>query len=308
MEGMEKFSKVFQGWFMKNSRLITALLAATLIISCAPVQAKEPKGHLSKLKKTLDDSLDRFKRCIKREKCTRKEKLKVVRDALAVLALVGGGWYLAKRYLPMLHPRTISDEKFSHIITSGIAAGLPEVAKEYLRKALTERNDDYLAMFWIGRILGTGRIADKDWQHQERFSKTPDMHSSLSISGTSPLLQAVNNINYDLAENILKLAVSSADRPEGSAELIKAIMNEKRSDPLFQITYLLARRNGSYYKDFLPDLNNSDSKSEISRILVTVNQDPEQIRRLKNFVGQLGMDHWQIDDIIITLVEWVKKH
>ncbi len=72
-----------------KKNLITVLLAATIMVSYAPIQAEEPKARLRVVKKTLDDSLDRFKRCM-RGKCTRKEKIKVARDVgIAALAVVG---------------------------------------------------------------------------------------------------------------------------------------------------------------------------------------------------------------------------
>ena len=86
---------------MKKTRLIAALLAASFIIGCTPVQAEGPRGRLRKVKKQLDESLNRFKRCM-RGKCTRKEKIKVARDvgiaaAAAVLAVVGATVYAGKR-------------------------------------------------------------------------------------------------------------------------------------------------------------------------------------------------------------------
>ncbi len=74
---------------MKKTRLTAALLAATIMVSYAPVQAEEPRERLRAVKKQLDESLDRFKCCM-RGKCTREEKIKVARDVgIAALAVVG---------------------------------------------------------------------------------------------------------------------------------------------------------------------------------------------------------------------------
>ena len=85
---------------MKKTRLIAALLAASFIIGCTPVQAEGPRGRLRKVKKQLDESLNRFKRCM-RGKCTRKEKIKVARDvgiaaAGAVLAIATAAHFVKK--------------------------------------------------------------------------------------------------------------------------------------------------------------------------------------------------------------------
>ncbi len=74
---------------MKKTRLIAALLVATITAGSVSVQAEAPKGRLRVVKKQLDEGLDRFKRCM-RGKCTREEKFKVVRDvSVAALAVVG---------------------------------------------------------------------------------------------------------------------------------------------------------------------------------------------------------------------------
>ena len=78
---------------MKNSRLIAALLAATLMISCVPVQAEEQKGRLSAVKKQLDESWNRFKRCLK-GKCTRSENLKATRDVIIAASAVIAAIYV----------------------------------------------------------------------------------------------------------------------------------------------------------------------------------------------------------------------
>ncbi len=293
---------------MKNSRLIAVFLAATLMISCAPVQAVEQKSRLSKVKKQLNESLDRFKRCI-RGKCTRKEKIKVARDvgiaAAAVLAMVGGGylaWTVASKKHSVLPQRTITDEEFSRRVDF---AKLPFfhalwAAQDDLRRAFTQRDDDALAMLWILRSFGPGRAIKDGF--------------TTAILPDSPLLEAADRIHYNLAKNVLKLAVSG----ESWADLIRMIMAEKGTDPFFQIAYLFAQ--SERFWRYLPHLTVDEASRKTQQILQRVN-DPLQITRLKNNITRLFSRHdwyrWQdftteITDntkaIIKELDQWVKTH
>ncbi len=79
---------------MKKTHLIIAVLAATIMISSIPLHAREGRIRRAtriakeKATKQLDESLDRFKRCIKLQ-CTRWEALKAGRDVIiAVSALI----------------------------------------------------------------------------------------------------------------------------------------------------------------------------------------------------------------------------
>lgn len=98
---MQNFKTYSQRIYMKK-HFMAVILAATFTLSAVPAQAPEaPKGRLKSIKKQLDESLDRFKRCM-RGKCTGKEKLKVARDvtiaAITLLAVVGLG-YIGAAYL-----------------------------------------------------------------------------------------------------------------------------------------------------------------------------------------------------------------
>lgn len=104
---------------MKKTHLITAALATAIMVSSVPLHAREgrisratriAKEKVSAAKekaiKQLDESLDRFKRCIKLQ-CTRGEALKAGRDvtiaiATLIAAMYGTGTVLQipkKKYL-----------------------------------------------------------------------------------------------------------------------------------------------------------------------------------------------------------------
>ena len=90
---------------MKKTHLIIAVLAAAIMVSSVPLHARE--GRISKARrivkekvsaakekatKQLDESLDRFKRCIKLQ-CTRWEALKAARDVTIAAAAVIAAMY-----------------------------------------------------------------------------------------------------------------------------------------------------------------------------------------------------------------------
>jgi len=79
---------------MKKTRLIAALLAVSFMIGSMSVHAQE-EGRLSRAKKTFNESLKRFRKCMRREQCTNEEWRKVARDlgiaALVVAAIVTTG-------------------------------------------------------------------------------------------------------------------------------------------------------------------------------------------------------------------------
>ena len=326
---------------MKNTRLIAAALAAVCLMNPITTMAQEPKKgivrrSLIKAKKSLDDSLDRFKRCIGGKKCTREEKLKVARDvtvaALAVLALVGGGWYLAKKYLPMLRQRmgkpdddmgktsrrlsrrTISSEEFEHIKSSDPFFQNRPTAGKFLRPVFTERNDDYLAMFWLLRSFGAGFEVSSLGGGRDVGGPDVISFESLGIELNPAWAQAANTMNYGLAENTLKLAISSSRRRETYQELINAIMHEKGTDPLFRIAYLFARA-GWFTNVVNPFAGNDEAKREIENILQNVNKDQNQIRRLQNFISETkisGLPHKErpspLGTLVIKLNEWSQTH
>ena len=103
---------------MKKSRLIAALLAVTIMVSSVPLHAVQ-KERISKAvgtakekaTKQLDESVKRFKRCIKLQ-CTKGEALKATRDvsiaiSAAIAAMYGigtalkeGAEFAGKRRMP----------------------------------------------------------------------------------------------------------------------------------------------------------------------------------------------------------------
>ncbi len=100
---------------MKKTHLIIAVLAAAIMVSSVPLHARE--GRISKARrivkekvsaakekatKQLDESLDRFKRCIKLQ-CTRWEALKAARDVTIAAAAVIATMYGAGTVLQIPH-------------------------------------------------------------------------------------------------------------------------------------------------------------------------------------------------------------
>jgi len=81
---------------MKKTRLIAALLAATIITGSIPVQAQEEPQKIGRVRKQWNESLDRFRRCVQL-KCTRWEALKAARDLAIMAAVVVGVVYAGKK-------------------------------------------------------------------------------------------------------------------------------------------------------------------------------------------------------------------
>ncbi len=104
---------------MKKSHLIITVLATAIMVGSVPLHARE--GRISRARrivkekvsaakekatKQLDESLDRFKRCIKLQ-CTRWEALKAARDVTIAAAAVIAAMYGTGTVLQMPERRKL---------------------------------------------------------------------------------------------------------------------------------------------------------------------------------------------------------
>lgn len=300
---------------MNKNQIILAVLVTSLLLG--PVSAEALSGtqpmvaqeqpqskpeRISRLKKEWRE-FQEARKCLWKKgfrRCTRAQQKRIVVAVIALAIMVGAGYYYLGRGGPRI---TITDKEFSDIISQRlIQDNFPLPAQEYLKRALTQRDDDALAVLWMMRSVGAGRGGMEG-------------HFGNVVSSRSPLLQTADRINYDLAKNVLKLAVDSSHRTESNAELIQAIMGEKGNDPLFQIASLFARV-GYFLRSFPPLA--TDVSTEARQILSNVT-DPLQIDRLKRLNSELrrlirnrtrieGPEERDRLKIVNELEAWVAKH
>ena len=102
---------------MKKSRFTSALLVLALITTAAPIAAQEKTkeqkiSFKEKIKKQFNESLDRFKLCMKGE-CSRWEAMKAARDlGITAVALIAAVYVAAKAISPDYTPKVGEQYKF----------------------------------------------------------------------------------------------------------------------------------------------------------------------------------------------------